>query len=197
MWTVPFLKMHDMTFSYCVQQGNSCHPGEKFVKSPGSTIIFSKALSLVASCCSVSVKICGVSVSRGKGKGKSSFFSFTFFRGKVLLFARLCPFAFLPRGEGGGAFWEMGVLSRHAWTKGEALDCVIFLCFLNNRGNGLISIFLRGTSTYKLTSGESAPPTMVMPRFWLVRGISTWDTSPSRTGRRVMPGNRNREKNVF
>ncbi len=149
MWTVPFLKMHDMTFSYCVQQGNSCHPGEKFVKSPGSTIIFSKALSLVASCCSVSVKICGVSVSRGKGKGKSSFFSFTFFRGKVLLFARLLSFRFSSAGGGGGHFGKWGCLVDTHGQKGEALDCVVFLCFLNYRGNRLISTFLRGKSTCK------------------------------------------------
>ncbi len=38
-----------------------------------------------------------------------------------------------------------------------------------------------------LTRGVSAPPTMVMPRLGLVRGISTCDTSPSSTGKRVMP----------
>ena len=35
--------------------------------------------------------------------------------------------------------------------------------------------------------GVSAPPTMVTPRLAEVRGISTWDTSPSRMGSRVMP----------
>ena len=38
-----------------------------------------------------------------------------------------------------------------------------------------------------LTKGVSAPPTMVIPREELVLGISTCDTSPSRTGSRVMP----------
>ena len=38
-----------------------------------------------------------------------------------------------------------------------------------------------------LTSGVSAPPTMVMPKAELVLGISTWDTSPSNTGSRVIP----------
>jgi len=28
---------------------------------------------------------------------------------------------------------------------------------------------------------------MVTPKFWLVLGISTCDTSPSNTGKRVMP----------
>ena len=35
--------------------------------------------------------------------------------------------------------------------------------------------------------GVSLPPTMVRPRAELVRGISTWDTSPSRMGSRVIP----------
>ena len=35
--------------------------------------------------------------------------------------------------------------------------------------------------------GVSAPPTMVTPRLAEVRGISTWLTSPSRIGSRVMP----------
>ena len=38
-----------------------------------------------------------------------------------------------------------------------------------------------------LTSGVSAPPTMVMPKAELVLGISTCDTSPSNTGSRVIP----------
>ena len=46
-----------------------------------------------------------------------------------------------------------------------------------------------------LTSGVSAPPTMVTPSDWFVRGISTWDTSPSNTGSRVMPAKRKKKKN--
>ena len=41
--------------------------------------------------------------------------------------------------------------------------------------------------SFSLTSGVSAPPTMVTPSDWLVLGISTWETSPSSTGSRVMP----------
>ena len=44
-----------------------------------------------------------------------------------------------------------------------------------------------------LTRGVSAPPTIVMPSDGLVRGISTWETSPSSTGRRVMPGKKKEE----
>ena len=41
------------------------------------------------------------------------------------------------------------------------------------------------TTTHR--RGVSEPPTMVRPRLALVLGISTWETSPSRMGRRVIP----------
>ena len=50
----------------------------------------------------------------------------------------------------------------------------------------LCSFYLTSWTTTHL-SGVSAPPTMVTPRLAEVRGISTWDTSPSRMGSRVMP----------
>ena len=49
------------------------------------------------------------------------------------------------------------------------------------------SPYVRLSLSFSLTSGVSAPPTMVTPSDWLVLGISTWETSPSSTGSRVMP----------
>ncbi len=38
-----------------------------------------------------------------------------------------------------------------------------------------------------ITNGVSIPPTIVIPRNALLLGISTWETSPSRIGSRVIP----------
>lgn len=46
-----------------------------------------------------------------------------------------------------------------------------------------------------LTKGVSAPPTMATPMLWVILGISTCETSPSRTGRRVMP-EKTKQRNI-
>ena len=77
------------------------------------------------------------------------------------------------------------------YTSGTC-NLVIRCPFSNAQTNGggrsysyaVVCLYL---SVSLLTKGVSAPPTMVIPREELVLGISTCDTSPSRTGSRVMP----------
>ena len=56
----------------------------------------------------------------------------------------------------------------------------------------MLSIFPSLCIKYHLlTKGVSAPPTIVIPKDELVRGISTCDTSPSNPGNLVIPAREN------